>query len=351
MPSRRQLLQHGAALPLVAYLSARAQASLDMDVLKQGYVKRLKSFLARGVLPYIDMESSCDSRQFDMHSFASQMDELGIGMVAMSADIKKGPFTEGVRYDDLSQRLQARYPAHFIPVGNGGQGPGLLDAPEEFLAAQEAAIAQRKILLLGEFEFRHYPSPRQARRGAEEADERDVHVPIDGPTGHRLFSLSEKTGVAFQIHYEIEDALLPALENMLTRYPKARVIWCHLAQVRYIERAPRYGPAYIESLIQRFPQLYWDTAFGGPKSIYPVSGQRHARIWGSSGFLASDWRDLLVAYPQRFVTALDLGGDRMDRLERYDQGQRNFLTQLPKEVQHKIAYANAWSLLFGEAFF
>lgn len=350
MPNRRQLLQYGSVLPFLTSLDAVSQEAVDLDKLKLGYAKRLKDILGRGVLPYIDMESSCDSRQFDMDGFAAQMDQLGIGMVAMSADIKKGPFAQGVRYDDLSQRLQARYPSHFIPVGNGGQGPSLLEAPDEFLAAQEAAIAQRKILLLGEYEFRHYPSPRQARRGTEESDERDVHVPIDGPTGHRLFALSEKTGTAFQIHYEIEDALLPALERMLTQYPKARVIWCHLAQVRYLERAPLYGPAYIEGLIKRFPHLYWDTAFAGPKSVYPVNGQRHARIWGSSGSIAPEWRDLLTAYPQRFVSALDLGGDRMDRLERYDQGQRNFLTQLPKEVQHRVAYANAWELLFGESF-
>ena len=334
----------------MAALPASAQDALDIDALKRGYAQRLKGLLSRGVLPYVDIESSCDSRQFDMDSFAAQMDSLGIGMVAMSADIKKGPFGQGVRYDDLSQRLQARYPSHFIPVGNGGQGPSLLEAPDEFLAAQEAAIAQRKILLLGEYEFRHYPSPRQARRGAEESEERDVHVPIDGPTGHRLFALSEKTGMAFQIHYEIEDALLPALERMLAQYPKARVIWCHLAQVRYLERAPQYGPAYVEGLIKRFPHLYWDTAFGGPKSVYPVNGQRHARIWGSSGSIAPEWRDLLAAYPRRFVSALDLGGDRMDRLERYDQGLRNFLAQLPREVQHQVAYGNAWELLFGEVF-
>ena len=350
MLNRRKLLQYGGALPLIRSLPAVAQESLDIEVLKQGYAKRLKGILSRGILPYIDMESSCDSRQFDMDSFATQMDALGVGMVAMSADIKKGPFAQGVRYDDLSQRLQMRYPTHFIPVGNGGQGPSLLDAPDEFLSAQEAAIAQRKILLLGEYEFRHYPSPRQVRRGTDDSEERDVHVPIDGPTGHRLFALSEKTGLAFQLHYEIEDALLPALENMLASYPNARVIWCHLAQVRYIERAPKYGPAYIEGLIKRFPHLYWDTAFGGPKSVYPVSGQRHSRIWGGTGSIAPDWRDLLVAYPHRFLSALDLGGDRIDRLERYDQGQRSFLAQLPQEVQRRVAYANAWELLFNEAF-
>jgi hypothetical protein len=232
-------------------------------------------------------------------------------------------------------------------VGNGGQPPALTEASDEFLDAQEAAARTKQIMLLGEFEFRHYPSPRQVKRGEME---RDVHVPIDGPIGHRMFSLSEKTGVPFQIHYEVEDELLAPLENMLERYPKARVIWCHLAQIRYIERASRYTPAYVQTLIKRFPNLYFDTAFGNSNSIYPPSNQRHARVWENNGGLKAEWRDLIVAYPKRFLSALDLGGDRLDRIVEYDQDHRNFLKRLPTETQHQVAYRNAWSLLFGEEF-
>jgi hypothetical protein len=350
MLNRRQWLRGIGSAPLSGLLPALAQEAPDFGALKQGYAQRLKKLLAQGVVPYVDLESSCNSQRFDMDAFARDMDSLGIGLTAMSADIGRAQYAQGVRYDDLSERLLAHHPSHFIPVGNGGQGPCFLETPSEFLAAQEAAWAQGKILLLGEYEFRHYPSPRQVRRGGEEESERDVNIPINGPSGHQLFMLSEKTGMAFQIHYEIEDALLPALEQMLTRYPKARVIWCHLAQIRYIERAPQYGPAYVESLIKRFPNLHWDTAFGSPKSVYPVSGQRQARVWDGGDTLKSEWKDLLVAYPGRFVSALDLGADRMDKLQRYDAVQRNFLGQLPREVQHRIAYGNAWELLFGEAF-
>jgi len=223
----------------------------------------------------------------------------------------------------------------------------LTEASEEFLDAQEAAARTNQIVLLGEFEFRHYPSPRQVKRNEME---RDVHVPIDGPIGHRVFSMSEKTGVPFQIHYEIEDKLLAPLENMIEQYPKAKVIWCHLAQIRYIERASRYTPAYVDALIRRFPNLYFDTAFGDSGSIYPLSNQRHARVWANDGSLKAEWRDLIVAYPKRFLSALDLGGDRLDRIAEYDQNHRNFLKRLPTETQHQVAYRSAWSLLFGEEF-
>jgi hypothetical protein len=349
MITRRRLLKTFCALPLVVFMPrlGNAQNIVDFSILKGGYAKRLKKILAAGDLPYIDIESSCNSRKLDIDSFAKSMDRLDIGLMALSADIGKGQFKKGVRFDNLSERLLASYPDRFIPVGDGGHSPVLTEATDEFLDAQEAAARAKQIMLLGEYEFRHYPSPREVKRG--EMD-RDANVPIDGPIGQRVFSISEKTGVAFQLHYEIEDVLLAPLEKMLEQYPKAKVIWCHLAQIRYIERASRYTPAYVDGLIKRFPNLYFDTAFGDARSIYPLSNQRHARVWANDGSLKPEWRDLIVAHPKRFLSALDLGGDRIERIAEYDLNHRNFLKRLPDETRHQVAYRSAWSLLFGEEF-
>jgi len=347
--TRRRLIKMFCASPLVACLSriANAQSLPDFPRLKDGYAQRLKKILSAGKLPYIDIESSCDSGRVDVDAIAQSMDRLSIGLMALSADLGKGQFRKGVRFDNLSERLLARYPDRFIPVGNGAQPPALTEAPDEFLDAHEAAARKGQMMLLGEFEFRHYPSPRQVKRG--EMD-RDVRVAIDGPTGHRVFSLSEKLGLSFQIHYEIEDELLAPLEKMLEQYPKARVIWCHLAQIRYIERASRYTPAYVEALIRRFPNLHFDTAFGDAASVYAISNQRHARVWTTFGGLKPEWRELIAAHPKRFLSALDLGGDRLDRITEYDQNHRDFLKRLPTETQHQVAYRSAWSLLFGQEF-
>ncbi|WP_242671280.1 amidohydrolase family protein [Hylemonella gracilis] len=347
--NRRRFIKNFGALPMAVGLPQLAMgqtAQPDWQSLKAGYALRLKKMLASGALPYIDIESSCNSTKIDVQAVARSMDALNIGLMALSADIGKNRFAEGVRYDDLSKRLLASFPDRFIPIGNGGQPPALTDAPGEFLDAQEQAAREGQILLLGEYEFRHYPSPRQAKRDTEE---RDVDIPLDGPAGHRLFRLSEATGLPFQIHYEIEDALLPVLEKMLEQYPRARVVWCHLAQVRYLERASRYSPSYVEGLIQRFPQLCFDTAFGDGSSIYPPSGQKHSRIWNGDT-LKKEWRDLIVAHPRRFLSALDLGQDRMHRMNEYDAKHRRFLDQLPEEARHQVAWRNAWRLLFGEEF-
>jgi hypothetical protein len=94
--------------------------------------------------------------------------------------------------------------------------------------------------------------------------ERDEDLPIDGPAGHELFRFSAESGISFQIHHEIEDQYLVPLEKMLTQYPKAKVIWCHLAQMRYQSRNTRYGPDYVRKLIEAHPNLYFDL-FSGPR--------------------------------------------------------------------------------------
>ena len=347
MISRRRLLASAFTLPFAAWLPAHAQQGADWARLKAGYAKRLKKILVAGELPYIDIESSCNSGRLDIEAVAASMDRLNIGLMALSADIGHGQFERGVRFDNLSDRLLAAWPDRFVPVGNGGQPPALTEAADEFLDAQETAVRNRRIMLLGEFEFRHYPSPRQAKRGEME---RDGAIPIDGPLGQRVFRIAAESGLPFQIHYEVEDGLMAPLERMLAQYPQANVVWCHLAQVRYAERAPGYTAAYVAALLGRFPNLYFDTAFGNASSIYPPNNQRHARVWADDGSLAKEWRDLIVAYPTRFLSALDLGGDRMHRIAEYDFQHRDFLKRLPSATQHQVAYRSAWSLLFGEEF-
>ena len=176
-----------------------AAPALDVAALRQGYAKRLKALLADGHLPYIDIESSCNSQKLDLDDIAKALDSQHIGLMALSADIGKGQYERGVRYDPLNQRLLAAYPDRFIPVGNGGQGPCLNEDATGFVAAQEAAARQGQLLLMGEYEFHHYPSPRQVKRGEFE---REARLPIDGPTGHAVFGLASRTGLAFQLHYE-----------------------------------------------------------------------------------------------------------------------------------------------------
>jgi Amidohydrolase len=312
----------------------------DFAKAKQGYLNRINSIKKSGTLPIIDVESAYNPLNFDAKSFIKAMDRAGLAQVCLSLNQPKNLVDQGAIWNYDSDQLAIQYPEYFIPTGNGGNEPAWTKNSSRFLDENEKNIILQKIPLMGEFEFRHYPSPRQVQRRAD----RDVDIPIDGPLGHRLFSFAEKSGVPFQIHYEIEDSLLGPLEKMMTQYPKAKVIWCHLAQIRYAARSSIYSPEYLGALLEKHKNLYIDTAFGTQRSQYPLSGELHARYWANQ----DAWNKLIIAKPYRFLAALDLGGDRIDRLGEWTQNLRFFLQQFPDEVAEIVAYKATWKLLFNE---
>ena len=333
----------GAFLPLPVL--AQSLEPFEVRRLKDGWLKRLSAIRKSGELPIIDIESSYDPSRIDLAAFVKSMDRAAIAQMALSVDQPGHLVQKGETWSHHVFELVRAYPEHFIPVGNGGNHPAWTRNPDRFLDDTEKFIVDHAYPLMGEFEVRHYPSPRQIERNEMH---RDVAIPIDGPQGHRLFAFAEKTGIPFQIHYEIEDQLLPPLEAMLARYPGAKVIWCHFAQIRYSARSTRYGAAYLRELFVRHQNLYVDTAFGGPKSIYKPSGEHHARVWNSSGDIRTEWKDLIVEFPYRFLAALDIGGDRTDRVQEWARELRNFLKRIQGRPREIVAYGASWKLLFGE---
>jgi hypothetical protein len=334
-----------AATLLPRFALAQALAPFDLVRTKDGYRERIAAIRKSGVLPIIDIESSYDPTKIDLSAFAKSMDRAGIAQMALSVDQPGNLVNSGASWSHHAFELMRAYPQYFIPTGNGGNHPAWTRNAERFLNDNERFVVEHRYPLMGEFEFRHYPSPRQIERNELF---RDVNIAIDSPHGHRLFAFAEKTGIPFQIHYEIEDALLAPLETMLTQYPKAKVIWCHLAQVRYAACTGRYNAAYVRDLLEKHPNLYIDTAFGGPNSVYQPSKERHARVWDPSGDVRKEWKDLIADHPYRFLAALDIGGDRMERVEEWAKTLRQFLDKLPSGPRAIVAYASSWKLLYGE---
>lgn len=79
----------------------------------------------------------------EIEFIARQMDQLHIGLMALSADIGKGQFEQGVRFDSLSYTLLSSYPDRFIPVGNGGRDHGRITQPEaDYSQAEITYIAE-----------------------------------------------------------------------------------------------------------------------------------------------------------------------------------------------------------------
>jgi predicted TIM-barrel fold metal-dependent hydrolase len=311
-------------IPLVSGIKDVAKASVpfDLAVLKRNWKQRIETMRAAGITPLIDIESN-PSEDMDIQSFARQMDKEGVALIAFSG------LPQGRGWSDAARHAVAADPWRYIPTGDGGIPPEWRKDPMRFARTS-----------------RDYPSPDQIRRGRTDRDE---HLPLDSPSGHLLFQFSAESGLPFQIHQEIEDQYLPVLEKMLKQYPKAKVIWCHLSQMRYQARNTIYGPDYVRKLIEQYPNLYFDLFVGPPGNPYPLSNEEPGKYWDpATGRLKPEWAKLIADHPWRFMVALDLNPFIMPSFSRKVAIQRTVLESLPPSVREIVAYKAAWKLMFNE---
>jgi hypothetical protein len=192
--------------------------------------------------------------------------------------------------------------------------------------------------------------------------DRDHHVPVDNKNGHRLFQLSQKTGVPAVIHFEMEDALIDSLESMLKQYPKAKIIIAHFGQIRYPNLQKRFGPELVRHLLNTYSNLYFYLSTGEPGRHYSCTNKRDTVIWedgllgSQKGGLKPEYRRILTEFSDRFVAGFDYGGGKIRtshkpmtvKLTRRIKNIRIIMNDLPKEAKHNIAYRNAWHLLTGK---
>jgi len=303
-----------------------------------GWRRRVLSILDQGRLPIIDLQATYVEGMTNVPRMIEHMNELGIAQIAFApANAQSGA---------PSLDLHRKHPEHFIPTTNSGEFPRWWRDPSAFLDVARNDLKSGTYFFMGEHEFRHYPSAEQVAAGRTD---RDITIDIAESAGQALFSLSAQFDVAFQIHYEIEDRLLAPLEAVLELHPKAKVIWCHLAMIRYPERAKRYNPAYIGGLIERFPGLHFDLAVPPPDAIYKPSGARHSTLY-SDGRLDDNWKKLIEKHPERFLSSSDyrppVAGEYPDQITRQ---RKLILEALSEPARHLVAYGNAWRLVTGTA--
>jgi len=339
MNRRRWLALAAAALSVRCTSSSVGKPPASRQESIAGWRRRVQSFLERRRVPIIDLQATYVYSQTNLPRILEFMEEVDVALIAFAA-------ASPIDGSD-SLELHRRYPERFIPTTNSGEIPRWWNDPLRFLEVARKDLKSGQYFFMGEHEFRHYPSPEQVEAGQWF---RDITVPLDGPAGHALFQLSEDFGVAFQIHYDIEDALLPALESVLARYPKALPIWCHLAMIRYPDRARRYSPAYVRSLIERFPGLHFDLAVPPPHFIYKPSGARESTLFEPGGRIAPGWLELLETYPERFLSASDYRPAVEQFYARYvfNVQRKLILDALSERARHLVAYRNAWRLVTGE---
>lgn len=355
LPALLVFAGHAAAQEPVVIKWSRAEIETRWEA-------RIKSFLDRGVIPLVDLESSISeeqAKQLYQPAVHARMDALGIALIAFDAN--QAPQTpggpQGYRWGYHMHAAVNAHPERFILSSNSGISPNWRQQREDMIAQTEAQVRSGTYPVMAEFEFRHFVSQGECREGRFD---REVNIPLNAPNGHRLFALAAATGVSFLVHNEPEDAALAALEEMLRTYPAARVIQAHFGQIRYPERQQRFTAQYARHLLSTYPNLHFDISVGEPGRRYQCQGQNliDTVLWESSGsgqrdMLKPEYKVLLSEFSDRFVAGMDYGGGRPPLVQFWEGRVKNLrliLRDLPVEAQHRIAYGNAWRLLTGRAF-
>ncbi len=363
----RYLFLAVAAVIVLASAPASAEEPVEIKFsrheIEAKWQARIQSFLDKGVIPLIDFVSFLRRRKNGqvLEMVSRVMDETGVALITFSGYSAKRVERIGrYRWSYYIHEIVNAHPGRFILSTNvatnfnwwaqrGGR-------PRDYIDQLERQVRGGDYFFIGEAEFRHYMSHLHCKLGRTS---RDLDLPINGPNGHRLFRLSAETGVAFMLHLEPEDRLLPALEEMLAAYPKAKVIWSHVGLVRDPKRRKLYVPELITRLLATYPNLYFDLASNYPGDRYKCAADRPLNmvIWDEdrhgrqTDILKPAYREILIKFSTRFVAGLDYGsGNRLSEknLRRRIAINHLIMRDLPEEAKHDIGYRTGWKLLTGK---
>ncbi|NQV82691.1 MAG: amidohydrolase family protein [Rhodospirillales bacterium] len=352
-----------AALFVVGVFPAPAAEPVTINYsrpqLEQKWHARIQSFLDRGVIPIIDLESSLKRGNGEdyLEDALPVMDELGVALIAFDgyqAPKNKNKPQEGYRWGYYIHEIVNAHPDRFILATNGGTNKNWTKGKDSFVSQTEDHVQSGQYPIMGEFDFRHYMSSSQCKNLRTD---RNTDIALDGDNGRRIFELSSETGVPFVIHHEPEDHALDALEKMLKAFPKVKVIVAHFGQIRHPDKETRFGPDLVHRLLKAYPNLYYDLSTGYPGRYYKCQGSEtlDTVIWqrdggGQKSTLDPAYKAILTEFPGRFVAGTDYGGGRSplpEYLRKKVANLRLIMRDLPDGAKHDIGYRNAWKLLTG----
>lgn len=305
------------------------------QTLLKTYRETLKLFLKRGSLPIIDVEHHWGGK-LPLKELIDKMDRNGIALTWLGANERNGSHS--------SIEACSQFPHRLVPTTIHGDGPRWHGKDLSLLQELAQDVRSGAYFAMGEFEARHYVSS---------TNDRNIHMPLDSDSFHGVFKLAEETGLPFALHHEAEDALLPELEKMLSLYPRAIVIWCHVGRNRDPKKWTTFPPpAGVRNFLQKYPNLYFDIVQGGPGNLFPPTGARESILYEETNGpprLKGEWIQLFNVFSDRFVIGSDINTGRWDSYDKVMARLRTaVLGVLEPVAAEKIAFKNAWRLMSGE---
>jgi len=316
--------------------------------LLSGYRSAILRARQRWRLPIIDVEHHWGTGRgvpaFPVSDLLARMDENGVALTWLGVNESMG--------DAASLQECAKAPDRLVPTIMHGDGRRWHGRDSALFRELDKDVRSGDYFAMGEFEARHYVSNTNSR---------DVHTPVNSEGFETVFRASQETGLPFLLHHEAEDRLLPELEQMLARFPGAKVVWCHVGRNRDPDTWTRFPRAEgVREFIRKYPNLYFDVLQAGSQSLFPPNkifgAVRESVLYAQSqspvpgpAQLRPEWRQLFNDHADRFVLGSDINTGRWSNYSDVMGRLRNsILADLPLDKAESIAYKNAWFLMTGE---
>lgn len=155
----------------------------------------------------------------------------------------------------------------------------------------------------------------------------------------QLIKLAEKYQVPMLIHIDSGNEI--TFQRLCTANPEVKMIFAHAGG--------NLHPKHIEKILKRCDNAWIDFAARDP--------WRYGGLTNENGTLLTEWKQLVLRYPERFITGTDPvwkvtrwstwdtddeGWTHYDRLYNYHW---SWLNDLPDDVRNKISWENTQQLL------
>jgi predicted TIM-barrel fold metal-dependent hydrolase len=307
------------------------------QVLLDGYKQAIFQTRAKFDFPIIDIEHHWGGGdRIPIELLIDNMNSNGVALTWLGPSEKHGSAS--------SLEVCSQYPQRLVPTIIHGDGPRWHGHDMSVVKKIDTDARSGEYFAMGEFESRHYYVSIPSNR--------DIHMPTDSDSFHGIFRASQESGVPFLLHHDAEDVLLPQVEKMLSLYPGAVIVWCHVGR----NRDPRTWsqlptPEGVEKFILKYPNLHFDILQSGAGKIFPPTGAYESVLYYGTkvATLRPEWVKLFNNYADRFLIGSDINTFRWNNYDEVILRLRNsVLRVLTKEAAEKIAFKNAWRLMSGQ---
>jgi hypothetical protein len=281
---------------------------------------------------YIDVHSHINTDGITYTTLLTSMDKEGIDtMVVMETPgslwIQGGsPAKYGV------PDAMLMYPTRFITLCSGDAGKMLYTATKTGSYTPDDEARYNSLLTsaaqsgtcrgFGEIGVRHFPPMGMAQTY-------DITVPADHPWMFDMSDIAAQYGIPVDIHMEVTSVTVPQLERLLAHNRSTTIIWDHAGWGNTKEATP----ALMQRLLAENPNLY--------TSIKYRDDMAGTGFLNADGTINTAWVSVVKEFPDRFMTGSDIKPGIWDNEFRQVKKHVSIISQLPPDVQSKVARENA----------